>query len=162
VTGEFSITGIPAGRYAILAAFENDYLVRDPDTCIAGTEIVYQTIAAGEELTLEQSFKVTGSLEVVSPGATEPEAVSGTPTLRWQADASASEYRVSVVDALGNETWNTTVDGLAGEPSVTYGGPALESGMYYQFRVVSVRENGPVDTCEISQTEDLKGVFYIP
>ncbi|HLV67123.1 MAG TPA: hypothetical protein VKY73_14985 [Polyangiaceae bacterium] len=37
VTGAFTITGVPVGRYVVLAAYENDALVRDPNTKIAGT-----------------------------------------------------------------------------------------------------------------------------
>jgi len=40
---------------------------------------------------------------------------------------------------------------------VPYAGPALEVGMYYQFRATSFRDTGP-----ISQTEDLRGVFFVP
>jgi hypothetical protein len=32
--------------------------------------------------------------------------------------------------------------------------------MYYQFRATSVRTSGG-GTCEISRTEDLKGVFFV-
>lgn len=40
-----------------------------------------------------------------------------------------------------------------------YDGPALEIGMFYQFRATSFRErNGP--RTAISTTEDLKGVFF--
>ena len=38
-------------------------------------------------------------------------------------------------------------------------GPDLEKGMYYQFRATSWREPGGTPT-PISQTEDLKGVFF--
>ncbi len=38
VAGDFVIEGVPAGNYVVLAAFENDLLVRDPDTNIAGTQ----------------------------------------------------------------------------------------------------------------------------
>src|SRR5262249_31182702 len=46
VTNAFSIAGIPAGTYVVLAGFENDFLVRDPDTCIAGTDILHQALGA--------------------------------------------------------------------------------------------------------------------
>ena len=39
VSSAWMITGVPAGRYRVLTAFENDDLVRDPDASIAGTEI---------------------------------------------------------------------------------------------------------------------------
>ncbi|HEU5072565.1 MAG TPA: hypothetical protein VFU02_00290, partial [Polyangiaceae bacterium] len=34
VSGDFTIEDVPAGRYVVLAAYENDDLVRDPDTSI--------------------------------------------------------------------------------------------------------------------------------
>ncbi len=44
IKGAFTITGVPDGYYVVLAAFENDFLVRDPDTSIAGTDLVYQHV----------------------------------------------------------------------------------------------------------------------
>jgi hypothetical protein len=38
--------------------------------------------------------------------------------------------------------------------SHAYGGPALQQGMYYQFRATSIK-----DGSKISRTEDLRGVF---
>ena len=55
----------------------------------------------------------------------------------------------------------TTIPGAnGGNASVLYGGP-LTKGMYYQFRVTSLKSSsgGP---CELSRTEELKGVFYMP
>ena len=44
----------------------------------------------------------------------------------------------------------------SGDGQADYAGPALEAGMYYQFRVTSLRRGG---TQPISMTEDLLGVF---
>lgn len=167
VTGKFTIEGIPAGRYVILAAFEDDYLVRDPDTCISGTDIVHQTFGAGETIDLSsQGFKITGSLNVISPGANGPETVSTTtPVFTWEDDSSEDNYDLVVFDSFGNKVWETSIAGVSGgNPSVTYNvdgtgagtATALESGMYYQFRVTSTHKS-----CEISQTEDMKGVFFV-
>ena len=80
-----------------------------------------------------------------------------TPTFSWVDDSSEDQYDVFVFDSFGNEVWKTTIAGTSGsDPSVVYGGPALESGMYYQFKAVSSKSG-----CELSQTEDLKGVFYL-
>lgn len=156
ISGAFSIAGVPAGRYAVLAAFENDFLVRD-ESSIGGTAIVYQDVAAAQDVTIGTGFKVTGSVDVVSPGAMAPEMVTGTPTFKWVDDSSEDRYEVTVFDAYGNVTWQ------GGTPksvvTLTYGGPALKSGMYYQFRVRSIKD--PAET--ISRSEDLKGVFfYVP
>lgn len=166
IKGSFTIEGIPAGRYVVLAAFENDYLVRDPDTCISGTDILHQEFTAGQTVDLSDGFKITGSLDVISPGAAGPEEVATTtPTFTWQDDSSEENYRVTVLDSFGNTVWQTTIPGVSsGNPSVTYdadgSGALLESGMFYQFKAVSTHTKGG-STCEISQTEDLKGVFYI-
>jgi hypothetical protein len=93
----------------------------------------------------------------VSPGATDIDLVSGTPTFSWEDDSSEDEYLVQVFDALGNMTWETTGvfdPGGSAPASVAYGGPALEAGMIYQFRATSIKDGVP-----ISSTEDLKGVF---
>ena len=170
VTGSFTIEGIPSGRYVVLAAFENDFLVRDPDQCIAGTDILHEEFAAGDTLDLSDGFKITGSLDVISPGADGPETVAtATPTFTWVDDSSEQEYLVQVFDSFGNLVGKATIPGVSGDnPSTTYGdaewtdeagtGPAapFESGMFYQLRATSIK-----DGCELSQTEDLKGVFFV-
>jgi hypothetical protein len=104
-----------------------------------------------------EGFKVTGALTVVSPGATEPEAVSGTFDLSWEDDSSEDTYDLTVFDALGAVTWEQA--GIVGpgggdDVAVPYMGPTLAPGMFYQFRAVSIKDGVP-----ISATEDLKGVF---
>lgn len=161
VSGPFTINGVPPGRYVVLAAFENDGLVRDPDTCISGTDIVHVAVDGSGTIVLDQSFKVTGALTGLSP--TDDAIVDGgVPTITWEDDSSEDSYRVQVFDSFGNEVWTTTIPGVSGgTPTVTYAGPALDSGMYYQTRVTSIRSNAGGD-CEISQSEDLAGVFYVP
>jgi hypothetical protein len=169
VSGSFSITGIPAGKYVVLAAFENDGLVRDPDMCISGTQIIHQTFTSGQTVDLSSGFKITAALGVISPGAGAPESISTTtPTFTWQDDSSEDTYLLTVYDSFGNKVWETTIPGVSGAtpPNVTYNdtgtgkgtATALKSGMYYQFKATSLRKGG---TCEISQTEDLKGVFFV-
>jgi hypothetical protein len=160
ITGDFTLSGVPAGKYVALAAFENDGLVRDPDTCISGTDILHVTVTPGQQLVLDSAFKITGALDVVTPGAEFAEAVSGTPSFSWVDDSSETGYQVQVFDSFGEEVWNTQIASSSGaDPVLSYGGPALQSGMYYQFRVMSLRKN---NECQISLTEDLKGVFFIP
>jgi len=162
VTGNFTIEGVPEGEYVVLAAYENDALVRDPDTNISGTSFVTLTVSGESELNVEESFKVTGALAVIFPGAEEPEAVTEAPTLEWEDDSSEDWYEVRVYDAFGAEVWSALdVPGVSGSGTVTvdYDGP-LEDGMYYQFRVSSWRQPGNGEAAPISTTEDLKGVFY--
>jgi hypothetical protein len=158
ITGAFTIEGVPAGNYVILAAFENDSLVRDPDTCIAGTAILHRPLAAGETVDLSEGFKVTEALEILSPGAAGPETLStATPTFSWGDDSSEDQYDITLLDTFGNQVWTKTITGVSGlDPSVPYDGPALVPGLFYQFSVISSKSG-----CELSSTEDLKGVFSI-
>ncbi len=163
VDGAWSIEGVPAGDYVVLAAFENDDLVRDPDTTIGGTETIEITVNAAEDLTIGDGFKITGALRVISPGADQPEAVTGAPTLTWEDDSSEEYYVVQVFNAYGDMVWeDTMVPSVSGSQDVTvmYGGP-LDPGMYYQFRASSWKESGGQGAAPISATEDLKGVFYV-
>lgn len=163
VAGDFTITGVPAGRYVVLAAYENDGLVRDPDTNIAGTDFVTLDVPAGAgTLTIPDSFKVTEALATVSPGADQPEAVTQKPELVWADDSSEDWYDVRVFDAFGNEVWTALqLPAVTGSEnaSVPYEGP-LDPGMYYQFRVSSWRQPGGGSAAPISTTEDLRGVFF--
>jgi hypothetical protein len=165
VTGDFTITGVPVGRYVVLAAYENDALVRDPDTNIAGTDFVtIEVTAETAAVALTESFKVTEGLTTVSPGVNEPEAVTEKPDLEWADDSSEDWYDLRVFDALGNEVWSKLeIPGVSGSPtvSVPYEGP-LDPGMYYQFRVSSWRQPGQGEASPISTTEDLRGVFFLP
>lgn len=161
ITSAFTIDGVPPGRYVVVAAFENDGVVRDPDHCINGTADVHVQVAAGQTAAAG-TFKVTGALAVMSPGATQAEAVTTAPMLTWADDAGEDHYAIDVFDALGQRVWNTTILGVSGStPAVAYGGP-MASGMYYQFRVTSTNMQGNGTICELSRTEDLRGVFYVP
>lgn len=165
ITGEFTIEGVPAGRYVVLAAYENDGLVRDIDSGIAGTDLVYIDVTADQEtLAVSQSFKVTAALETFAPGVDAAEAVTSKPMLTWQDDASESFYEVRVFDAFGEEVWNAlNLPAVSGSStvSVQYEGP-LEPGMYYQFRATSWRQVASQPASIVSSTEDLRGVFYLP
>lgn len=162
VSGAFTIADVPDGNYVVLAAFENDDLVRDPDTNIAGTDIVH-IMVSGADVALSESFKITQALEVFGPGVDDPEAVQTVPTLRWADDSSEDWYEVRVFDAFGELVWSDeNVPSVSGstEVSLVYGGP-LDVGMYYQFRVTSWRQPGGGSAAPISATEDLRGVFYV-
>lgn len=160
ITDRFTIEGVPDGQYVVLTAFENDFLVRDPDPSIAGTQILHIQVPDGSsyDIDIPSSFKVTEALVIVSPGATEPELVVGNPTFIWKDDSSETRYSIVVYNAFGDEIWrDDNLPRVTGSENVTvnYGGDPLQSGMYYQFRVTSWKVDGP-----ISQTEDLLGVFY--
>jgi hypothetical protein len=161
VSGSFTIEGVPDGEYVVLAAFENDFLVRDPDPNIAGTETVYITVPLDEsyDITIDESFKVTGALGIMYPGAQGPESVEEPLTFIFEDDSSEENYLVIVFNAFGEEVWrneNVPSPGGGEDVEVLYEGPALVSGMYYQFRAWSMKDNAPIST-----TEDLLGVFFI-
>ncbi|MDA3864247.1 MAG: hypothetical protein PF689_10320 [Deltaproteobacteria bacterium] len=163
ITGSFTIEGVPDGNYIVLAAFENDYLVQDPDPNISGTEIVHIAIPDQDnrDLELATAFKITGALTIVSPGADgSPEAVEEPVSFIFADDSSEDGYTVVVYNAFGDEVWrDDTLPPVQGSATVEvpYEGPALQTGMYYQFRAMSTKSGDP-----LSITEDLLGVFYIP
>lgn len=165
INGAWMIEDVPPGTYMVLAAFENDGLVRDPDTSIAGTEVVEVTVTSGEMVTLSTGFKVTAALAVESPGADTPDVVTEPPTFVFEDDSSEDYYQVIVYNAVGNIVWDATnIPGGSGGGAVevAYAGDPLESGMYYQFRATSIRDKNGTITA-ISRTEDLRGLFvYAP
>lgn len=162
IGGVFAISGVPAGTYKVLAAFENDNLVRDPDLTIGGTSLQEVTVEAGRDTEIAEGFKVTEALAITSPGAEDPEVVSATPTFIFADDSSEDYYIVRVFDVFGALVWeDAMVPGVSGSKTVEvkYAGPALSPGMYYQFRATSARDKGGGSA--ISQTEDLRGVFIV-
>jgi hypothetical protein len=165
VDTDFTLTDVPDGRYVVLAAFENDLMVQDPDQTIGGTNIVHVEApdpASGNDITLEEGFKITGALDMVYPGAEGPEGIpDGSPTFQFASDTSEEGYELYVFDAFGNQVWTTEI-GPVNEATVEhpYDGPALEEDMYYQFRALSYRTKTGERTA-ISATEDLKGVFFL-
>lgn len=172
VAGAFSITNVPEGTYKVLAGFENDALVRDPDLNIAGTQIVEVTMPSpGATVALSDAFKITEALTVIGPGVDKAEAVTEAPTLSWVDDSSEEFYTVVVYNAYGDLVWclsdvmmncdggNLPAVSGGGNVTVPYAGP-MEPGMYYQFRATAWRQAGGTPS-PISNTEDLRGVFYV-
>ena len=158
VSGAFTIANVPAGKYAILAAFENDKLVRDPDTSIGNTATLHITVAGAP--VDAGNFKITEALAVIAPGAAQVETATAPVSFAWADDSSEDRYVLEVFDNLGTKVWsNESVPSGKGSANVTvaYGGPPLTSGGYYQFRATSVKDGVP-----ISRTEDLLGVFIAP
>ncbi len=165
ITSGFTFEDVPDGDYVVLAAFENDGLVRDPDQTIGGTGTVTVSVpeSGNRDIQISESFKVTEALDVGEPGANRPTAVTSAPTLTWSDDSSEDYYTLEVYNAYGDLVWeDQMVDRVTGanQVEVQYGGPT-ESGMYYQFRATSWRDSGGGgDATAISRTEDLKGVFF--
>ena len=160
IKGAYSITGVPEGSYVVLAAFENDFLVRDPDPNIAGTQIVHFTMPeAGSYERSIDAFKITGSLNIISPGGGDtPEGLADLMEVVFTDDSSEDQYKLVLYNMYGDTIWEKTILGQSGGANVTvaYDGPALENGVYYQWNVTSFRKGGPIST-----SEDLKGIFYV-
>lgn len=160
VAGAFEFADVSPGIYVVLAAFENDDLVRDPDTNIGGTAL--QTVEVGSaSVEVDESFKVTAALAVEGPGADGVEEVSAPLTFMWADDSSEDLYHFVLRSALGDVVWEVSdVPGVSGSDSVTleYGGPDLTPGMFYQFQATSMRDSKD-GLVPISRTEDLRGVF---
>ena len=158
VTGAWSIAGVPDGKYVVLAAFENDGNVRDPDPNISGTQILHLTVTGGQTAA-NPTFKVTGAVQMVGPGAEGLEAVTGTPKFTWKPYSSAKSYAVSVFDAQGRLVWSAVATdaakNAAGNLELSYGGPPLTAGGIFQWRAVA---RGNQDN-PISSTEELRGIF---
>ncbi len=162
VSGAFTLTGVPDGEYVVLAGFENDGLVRD-ESDGGNTAIVEVTVPdalTDRTITLASGFKLTGDLAIVGPGVDGPEAVTDPPTFTWVDGANEDHYELVVLNAMGELVWeDLAVPKVTGEVNATmaYAGPALEAGMYYQFRVAAIDNGGAV----AARTEDLRGVFYL-
>lgn len=163
IDGAWTIEGVPAGQYVVMAGFENDDLVRDPDEGIAGTDIVYIEVPEeGEEFNVEQSFKVTEAVETLGPGVESPEGLGERPMLEWGGISNADWYDITVFNAFGDIVFEEEEfphsGGGGAEFELEYDGD-FQPGMYYQFRVISYREAGN-DVTPNSSTEFLRGVFY--
>jgi hypothetical protein len=162
VAGAFEFEDVSPGTYVVLAAFENDDLVRDPDSNIGGTAL--QTVEVGTTaVEVDESFKVTAALAVESPGASGVEEVSEPLTFVWADDSSEDQYHVVVRSALGEVVWEVAdVPGVSGEETVSldYAGPELTPGMFYQFQATSIRDTKD-GLIPISRTEDLRGAFRV-
>jgi hypothetical protein len=150
----YQLAGIPDGTYEVLASFPNDRLVKDPDPGQAGTAIPVVTFAGS---TVDAgTFKITDPIDMVGPDANV--RLSGTPTFSWTAYPQTNHYRVDVFDAQGVPIWSQ--DDIPRSISLTYAGPALEAGSFYQWRITSfAMSGGGAASRPISQSEDLRGVW---
>ena len=164
VKGAFAIEEVPPGRYAVLAAFENDGLVRDPDETIGGTDVVTIDVPEGDgETALPKGFKVTGALDVVSPGASGTDVVTAArPVFTWADDSSEEGYELRVYDVFGELVLEETdLERVTGDATVSYTWDAAGAtpGLIYQFRVLSFHIEKDGSRSYIAATEDLRGVF---
>jgi hypothetical protein len=150
----YNLAMIPDGTYEVVAAFPNDMLVKDPDPGQAGTTTPV-VMFAGNTIDVG-SFKITDPVNITMPDANAK--VAGTPTFTWAAYPQTDHYKIEVFDSQGNQIW--MMDNIPRSTSLAYGGPALQSGGYYQWRITSYAVSaGSASSRPISQSEDLRGVW---
>jgi hypothetical protein len=172
---DFSIEGVPPGRYVVLASFENDGVVRDPDLEQGGTSIRHIEVSDAGVVTslldplsgdIESlnGIKITDAIATVAPGAESLEIVATAPTFEWAKDPGTDHYELRIFDAYGALVYeDLAVPQPGGSGPVAYDtvggnfvvGTGFDEGMIYQFRVVSIGTGGNM----LSTTEDLRGVF---
>jgi hypothetical protein len=159
-TTSFRIEGVPAGRYAVLAAFENDGLTRDPDEGIDGTDVVFIEVPGDGAEVDAGGFKVTRAIDIVEPGGSQMDVIADpNPTFAFMRMPSIDFYELRMFNAFGEmvyEDLNILDEAGVEVMEHAYDGPALEEGMIYQFRVMAV---GLQTGTYRNATEDLLGVF---
>jgi hypothetical protein len=171
----YTLAGVPDGTYIALAAFGIDGDVRDvSDTGnTAPVEVVIQNGALVGTL---GQFKLVGAIELTSidgvavgSSGVPIQLRSDTPEFVWAkapSYASADTFQIEVFDAFGKGIWTYSQSGSGSGPfTATYGSDGqadpLQSGMYYQLRIKALDGATPIPNA-LSQTEDLKGVFFKP
>jgi hypothetical protein len=173
----YEIDGVPPGSYLILASFNNDDLVRDPDPQQLPRPILVNLPADAPGGTLAVgTFKITGDVGIVAPGTGAPDEApvpAAGLTLRWMDDSGEDFYGISMTDAYGVRIWGSapsttvepTVKADKNATSIAYTGPALTPGQTYWWRVDSYKCLNNQTPCtlmkEISTSEDLRGVFDV-
>ncbi|MCI0571426.1 MAG: hypothetical protein L0Y66_11785 [Myxococcaceae bacterium] len=167
LTGDFTIEGVPSGKYVVLAAFENDGMVRDPDPAIGGTRIRHITVEGGTVTTDQGTpdegtpldFKVTAALVIQSPGGGDTlDVTSATPTFTWLKHSNADGYTVQVFDSFGIQAGESAQVLDISSATISYTVPSPLAPGIYQFRVTALRKGATIPT---SLTEDLRGVFRV-
>lgn len=183
----YTMSGMPDGRFEIIASLENDGIVIDPDEAVTqGTPIV--DVAGGSVTPTIKDFKVTGAVELDTPATPTNNIIpelSTTPSFTWHSASSYSsltEYVIEVVNESGDTIWGG-FDPVTGLPRVTVpketttidyndGGTGnalvypLDTGRYYQLRIyaskdVTVSDTYPLGFKLLSLTETLDGVFKV-
>ena len=163
----YTFSGVPDGKYIVLAPFGLTGDVRD----VSGngnTAAPQVTIQGGAVVGAPPSFKIIPAVDLLTiggtnVGATPVTVTTATPTFAWQkgnVDSSAATYRILVFDSFGNEAWSHDMAATATD-SIPYAGAALQAGMTYQLRILAIKEAIPVPATytQLSQTEDVAGVF---
>ncbi len=163
----YAFTGVPDGKYVVLAAFGIDGNVRDLSSSY-GMAAAPRVTVSGAPVSAA-SFKIVPAVDLLTIGGTSVGAdpivavTTAAPEFAWSrgsVDALAKTYRVLVFDSFGDQVWSHDMAATAND-SVTYAGSMLQVGMPYQLRILAIKETMPVPSTfeQLSQTEDLAGVF---
>ncbi len=164
----YSFSGVPDGKYVVLAPFGLTGDVRDVSGT-GNTAAPQVTIQGGALVGTPPSFKIVPAVSLLTIGGTSvgatPALVStATPIFAWQkgsVDSSAATYRVLVFDTFGNELWSHDMAADTTDSVQYAGSTALEPGMTYQLRILAIKDVTPVPASFtlLSQTEGVPGVF---
>ncbi len=167
VTGDtngYTFTGVPDGKYQVLAAFTLDGDVRNisgtGNTGSPAVTIAGGTCTAGCPLA---NFKIIPAVQLdtidgVAVSATPVTLTTANPVFAWtttSVDSSSQTYDVWVYYSTGLTAMHVSLGASSGQNTVKYVGPALVRGEYYQLRIYAIANGGAVD----SYTEDVAGVF---
>jgi hypothetical protein len=169
ISGAFDIQAVPEGRYAVVAAFDNDQAVRDPEQSMTDMDVEHIEVTAdGQTLQVARALQVTQALAVESPGQSGFEHVVGQQgvTLAWAADPDADGYELRIFDTFGavvHEKLDLPRDRSSDVMTYALDDGLLRAGLPYQFRVVSWRAPGADRDSRtyLRATEDLRGVFQV-
>jgi len=181
-SGAFAIEGVPDGTYDVLATFDNDCNVLDPDTHLAHTAVQRITVAGGE-VALDDPFNITDAIDLTGVWGgdecdrddgtiTTAEFVEGeTVTFTWAAYPGSTEgYAIEVIDVMGNVVWGGfEADGLPRQRfakeilQVDYAGDALKPGLSYRWMLWALAndKDAPYGFRYISSSENLRGLFEV-
>ena len=142
----YTFTGVPDGKYVVLAAFGLDGDVRDVSDG-GNTDAPRVTVQSGAPVASTAPFKIVPAVELLTIGGTvvgvDPIVVvtSEAPQFAWtKGNFDTQTYRVLVFDAFGNTVWSHDMAATTND-SVVYAGSALQAGMPYQLRILAIKDS---------------------
>ncbi len=156
--GAYQITGVPDGRFQILAGLEADGRVLNAQRALESGPPIAEVAGAALTIDLETQPAVRRLQTDSSAGL----------TLSWTALPEAEFYVVELFDAVGQNLWggfdvsgNPRFRVLVPDTQVPYDGPALSPGALHRFRVyAAIRDPLVPSRFElIGASEPLEGWF---
>jgi hypothetical protein len=174
---DYSLSGIPPGKYIAWASFRNDGYVMDPDW-IRKNGLPFVTFSTADTL-VTLDFSVTGAITIVSP--TNPAdsvyavpVTTAAPEFTWEAYPSTKEYIIEISDRGGTVIWggfdtngvirhaqidqHTTSAVFNFDSSAT---DTLKNGESYRWKIYADNDAAADIQGLISASEDLMGLFKV-